>query len=413
MKVGLEASHMRPLFSVIGPTATGKTATTLGLVEWLWRQYQSDHPPKSFPTPKALELVSVDSKQVFSGLEVTTGADLPAGWSSSTNSTPAHLRDLLPTSLRFWQHPNMPVRLHGVSIIEPYQNWSARHFQALLLWTLESFPDSWVILVGGTGFYHHTVHQSLANVTNQPKSSGTTDHALPGLKVPPDPKLRAFWQEQSLDDLQEAVYQQAPSRWESLNNSDRHNPRRLIRILELAQAGFDQPTQPTPPSSPTSRKSSALRVFASQKSPTQVLASQTSVYQASANKALTLQTSDLTIGPTIGLKASWDFLRNKIRKRVELRLEAGAKPEVKSLLNVSEPPAQLIKAVLGVKEVSDFLAGKLTHQQCIDNWTKRELAFAKRQMTWWRKHKPTRWFQTTDYSNSQDLATDIGQFLLY
>jgi len=49
----------------------------------------------------------------------------------------------------------------------------------------------------------------------------------------------------------------------------------------------------------------------------------------------------------------------------------------------------------GFKEVRAFLEDKISKEQMIELWTRRELQYAKRQLTWWKKEPNVRWFDVT------------------
>lgn len=105
----LTLSH--PVICVVGPTASGKTA----LAQELALQLQG-------------EVVSADSMQIYTGMDIGTGKLLP--------------RDRL-------------VPHHGFDLIEPGEPYSAALFQSFARQTFEDIDSRGkrVILAGGTGFY--------------------------------------------------------------------------------------------------------------------------------------------------------------------------------------------------------------------------------------------------------------------
>ena len=77
------------------------------------------------------------------------------------------------------------------------------------------------IIVGGTGFYLRALLYGLSN-----------------LAIPSDKKLRGQLQEFTKEELQEKLKKIAIKRWEAMNFSDRENPRRLVRAIELTMSSL-------------------------------------------------------------------------------------------------------------------------------------------------------------------------------
>ncbi len=187
------------LLAITGATATGKSALALKLAE---EMIKKDRAQQVF-------LLSVDSRQVYQGLEILTAADIPHGWQIIKDKPYRH-----------FLHPQLAMSLHGVSIIPIWQAWSPAHF-AKLYQNLKAkmTENDVVILVGGTGFYHKQISQP-----------ATT------LGVSPNPTLRQQLNKKSMGFLQEQLKQLDREKFEAMNTSDAQNPRRLIRAIEVAQA---------------------------------------------------------------------------------------------------------------------------------------------------------------------------------
>src|SRR5258708_7607692 len=113
---------MRQLISIVGSTAKGKTDFAFQVAQNLTEKFSS------------VEIISADSRQVYKGMEIGTGVDLPA---------------TLPSGVHFF----------GTSLIKPNEEWSVAHFRNYaqqileLSWKKNARP----ILVGGTGLYHRQV----------------------------------------------------------------------------------------------------------------------------------------------------------------------------------------------------------------------------------------------------------------
>ena len=88
---------------------------------------------------------------------------------------------------------------------------------------------------------------------------------------------------------------------------------------------------------------------------------------------------------TIGLRYSDDKIQhNKITERVKQRLQLGAVEETKELLKEYGSDLQSMSAI-GYQSIIKFLENKLSESEMIESWVVGELAYSKRQMTWFRK----------------------------
>ena len=86
----------------------------------------------------------------------------------------------------------------------------------------------------------------------------------------------------------------------------------------------------------------------------------------------------------IGIDIDRELRREKITRRLKVRLEEGMVDEVKALLDEGIPAEDLIYYGLEYKFVTEYLTGQTTYDEM---FTRLEIAihqFAKRQMTWFR-----------------------------
>jgi len=312
------AEGMNKLLSIVGPTATGKTNLALFITQKLIKD------SAQFPEDqkiKGVDLISLDSRQVYQGLKIISGADVPKKFKLQT------------TALEFPDYPyyanqDQTIRLHGVSILKPNEEWSVSHFQEFaqkliaFSWQTGYLP----ILVGGTGLYY----QHLFNPDTH-------------LKVKPDLKLRQKAEQMDLEALQQRLIELNKTIFENMNHSDKNNPRRLIRKIEIL---LHQ---------------------------NKVKANQLTIQKP--NKSLTFLLMD-------ELKT----IKEKIEKRVEKRFKNGAIDEVKNLYQKYEPQLSALSAT-GVKEIKQFLDQETSEEECLKLWTLREYQYAKRQITWWKNKK--------------------------
>lgn len=298
-------------YSLVGTTASGKTGFAMKLA-----QDAIDQDKYS-----VVDIISADSRQVYKGMEIVSGADIPE---------------------------NLPagVKLHGLAMIRPDEEWSLAHFQKLVLPILEKakLENRLVLVVGGTGLYHE-------NILNPEVE----------INVGPDEELRAKAEKMELSELQSLAKKANPQRFNQLNHSDVHNPRRLIRLIELANS--DQ--------------------------------------QVDADKF-----QDYT-QKYLGLKAYPNELEEKIRARVEDRFKNGAIAEVQLLMEQYSGWSLPAFTATGVQEIRQYLEKKITEEECLERWTTAEVQYAKRQLTWW-KNKKVSWFD----QESPDWQEEAISFIL-
>jgi tRNA dimethylallyltransferase len=154
-----------------GPTASGKSEVALVLADTLGG-----------------EIVSVDSMQVYRGLDI--GTDKPSP--EARARVPHHLIDV-------------------VEVTEPFD---AAKFAALARQAVTQIQSRGhvPILCGGTGLYFRAFLTGL------------------GEAPPPDPKLRAELEATPLAELLRELQQRDPATFERI---DRSNPRRVVRAVEV------------------------------------------------------------------------------------------------------------------------------------------------------------------------------------
>lgn len=86
----------------------------------------------------------------------------------------------------------------------------------------------------------------------------------------------------------------------------------------------------------------------------------------------------------IGVHIDREERREKITKRLKVRLENGMVGEVKALLDSGIPAEDLIYYGLEYKFVTEYLIGKITYGEMFQRLEIAIHQFAKRQMTWFR-----------------------------
>ena len=119
-------------------------------------------------------------------------------------------------------------------------------------------------------------------------------------------------------------------------------------------------------------------------------------YQNTERKGAVL--SDNTIKILINPDA--DVLRKRIAARIPEMLSGGAMTEAQQIIENNWNPARAIGAV----QLVDFLHGKITREEAIQNWITKTNQYAKRQRTWFRSQFHAD-IEINHVPTSQDLET--------
>ncbi len=305
---------MSKLLVICGPTATGKTSLGLTLA-------------KNFKG----EIISADSRQVYKGMDIGTGKDLPKNSKLKTQNLKPPVGYYLFSGVRVWM----------LDVVEPNQEFSVAQYVVLSqkvmadIWQRNKLP----ILVGGTGFY----------------IKGLID-GIETLRVGPDWELRMRLENLPAQNLFDLLSRIDPIKAASLNASDRKNPRRLIRAIEVANK-----------------------------------------QQTTNNKQQRIKSER---GDTlfIGLKAPLKELYRKIDRRVEERVKLGIEKEIKKLISKGYSWNLPAMSALGYQEWQDYFEGQATREEVIQKWKFDEHGYARRQLTWFKKDKRINWFDINENS---------------
>jgi tRNA dimethylallyltransferase len=178
-----------PLVVVAGATASGKTALALAVAEGL--------AARGIPA----EIISADSRQVYRGMDIGTAKATP--------------------------EERARVPHHGLDLVDPDQPFSVADFADHVSAALAGISErgAVAILAGGTGFYLRAIARGLA-----------VD------ELPYDTDIRADIEatlvKGGLPGLVKELRHIAPTRAAAI---DLHNPRRVVRALEIARIRGDVP----------------------------------------------------------------------------------------------------------------------------------------------------------------------------
>lgn len=170
---------------VCGPTASGKTR--LGVVIALHVDG---------------EIVSVDSRQIYRGMDIGTGKDL-GEYRVDQRQVPYHLIDI--------------AEPHQIYTLWNYQEDFYRVFREI------HHRQKTPVIVGGTGLYLEAVikHYQIAN-------------------VPEDVSLRDRFMKEPKEDLERQLKAISP---EIFGKTDRSSKKRIVRALEIAHYAHDHPVE--------------------------------------------------------------------------------------------------------------------------------------------------------------------------
>jgi tRNA dimethylallyltransferase len=85
------------------------------------------------------------------------------------------------------------------------------------------------------------------------------------------------------------------------------------------------------------------------------------------------------------------LLHERINRRFERMLDAGAVEEVRALLGLKLGPDVPVMKAIGVPQIAGMLAGRLTRGEVIEQASAATRQYAKRQMTWFRNQMNESW----------------------
>lgn len=113
----------------------------------------------------------------------------------------------------------------------------------------------------------------------------------------------------------------------------------------------------------------------------------------------------------IGLNMDRQRLYERIELRVDKMFEAGLIQEAFDLFDKgysSELPAM---QAIGYAQLRDVYDGRCSLDEAKERIKLDTRHFAKRQLTWFRRDKDTRWFLVDEYASVADLIKEISQYL--
>ena len=216
-----------------------------------------------------------------------------------------------------------------------------REALALLDKLFEEHPV--VIAVGGSGLYVDALCYGFDELP-------TADEELRAM-------LSKRLSEEGLESLVEELHRLDPEYWEVV---DRANPARVMRALEVCLTS----------GKPYSAQRSGKRT----------------------ERAFRMV--------RIGVDMPRDVLYDRINRRVNMMMEAGLEAEARAVW-----PHKHLNALqtVGYKELFDYFEGNCTLTEAVELIKRNSRRYAKRQLTWFRRHEQTHWLSPTDIDKAIEI----------
>lgn len=296
---------MRKILIVLGPTAVGKTALSVNIA-------------KEFDG----YILSADSVQVYKGLDIISGKE-----KNSYGDVPVFLLDII--------SPLSPFNISDY----------ITHFKQTILDDKSNLP----IITGGSAFYLSALLNGVETVD-----------------IKPDENLREVLEKLSVTELQNKLQECDPNKLESMNNSDRNNPRRLIRAIEISQ-------------------DKSLEV----------------------KKENMLENFNVKI---VGLTSDAEILDRRVDARVTQRMEQGALNEAKDLFAEYDSLASQVKTASGYAQLFSYLKGEVSLTDAIEKWKIAEHQNVRKQLTWFKKFKNVEWFHIQNEGYQEEIIKLVSEW---
>jgi len=232
------------------------------------------------------------------------------------------------------------VAYHLIDIVEPSEAFSAGMFLKAANAAIEEIKgrNKPIVAVGGTAFY---IKALLYGLFEGPGS---------------DSSIRSELKEQAsrlgLEKLHEQLRQIDPAAAQRIHPNDE---KRIIRALEVYEltgspiSGFQQQWEKEPPV-PENWK-------------------------------------------IIGLRSDKALENQRINSRVKKMIDDGLVDEVKSLLSEDKPLSKQARCAIGYAEIIDYLEGKISLDDAIEQIKINTRRLAKHQRTWFKRFKNVRWLE--------------------
>lgn len=98
-------------------------------------------------------------------------------------------------------------------------------------------------------------------------------------------------------------------------------------------------------------------------------------------------------------------LYSRINRRVDIMLENGLLKEAEEFY-LGKLSATSVNAI-GYKELKPFIDGEKSLFECVEHLKQSTRRYAKRQLTWFKRNKDTKWFYSDEYDLKEDMYKEI------
>jgi len=113
-----------------------------------------------------------------------------------------------------------------------------------------------------------------------------------------------------------------------------------------------------------------------------------------------------------GLTLERSLLYARINQRVDAMLAAGLEQETRQLLQAGLSPTALSMRSIGYRQMAQYLAGELEHEEMAAKIKQATRNFAKRQFTWYKKMPYIHWFDVEKLSDQEQIVEIMCQLLV-
>ncbi len=318
---------------IVGPTASGKTSLALDI-------------GKTFSGV----LISADSKQVYKGLDIVPGKDIPEDASFHLDSAFSHFSNAY--HIGYYLIDQTPLYL--LDVVDASYGFTVHDYLTVAPPVIEKTAQErkLPIIVGGSGFYVKALLDGIATAN-----------------IPMNQSLRNTLSSFSVEELVDLLQKENPEKLASMNESDRKNPRRLARAIEISLWEKEK-----------GKKEKNEKV---------------------------LETENPLI---IGLTAERQVLHERIDKRVQERIELGAVEEAQALFQKIDTLSEQVKMINGYKQLFAYFEGLIGYDEAIEKWKQSEYYNAKKQMTWFGKDKRVQWFDITEPGVDEKIKKKVSEW---
>ncbi len=295
------------VIAVIGPTASGKTSMAIELA----RKFDG-------------ELINTDSRQIYKYLDIGTA-----------KGEVRKIKDLKVriSKVEGFADDKLDVYdiegaiIHLINVLKPDEVLTLAQYQSIAYKVIENIlkRGKLPILVGGTGLY--------------------IDSIVKGYKIPkvkPDKILRKNLKKYSISKLIELLRSLNENLYRKLNNSDRSNKHRLIRLIEIEKLGEN------------------IKRF----------------------EKIGCKYEVLFLTP----KRTREELYERINKRAKIILDSGLVDEVRGLISKGYKFDTPAFTSISYPIVKEYIEGKIDREELMERFKQGDRNYARRQITWFKRY---------------------------